>query len=129
MLSQQFYTPCATSSQYKLNLIPNFGSASYHLSSTSPPSRGNWSSSSAYCYVYVSAGARPVVLRRVCYSSRYQLHEEEGNGRTRNRSRRKATASQQKNVDQAALHSRRQESSQGHPRPWRGTSVLVPVLG
>ena len=58
---------------------------------------------------YVDAGASLVALRRVCYSSPQELHEEEGNGRTRNRSRREATASHQKNVEQAALNQRRQD--------------------
>ena len=42
----------------------------------------------------------------MCYSLPQELHREEGNGRTRNRSRREATANQQKNVEQAALNRR-----------------------
>ena len=51
MLSQQYYTTCATSSLYNLNLTPTFGADSYHPSSTSPLFRGNSSTSAAYCYV------------------------------------------------------------------------------
>ena len=43
-----------------------------------------------------------------------ELHEEVGNRRTRNRSRRKATASAQKDVDQVLLALRLQGSIQGH---------------
>ena len=60
MLSQKYYTPCATSSLYKLNLTPTFGSASYQLSSTSPSSHGNHSTSAAYCYVLLQCWGEAV---------------------------------------------------------------------
>ena len=86
MLSQQYYTPCATSSLYKLNLIPTFGSASYHLTTSPLP-----------YHLPVATGLRlrltvtfTSVLGRGWLSCvacvphhHHQLHEEEGNGRTR----------------------------------------------
>ena len=134
MMAHQYYTPYATSSLCKVSLPQLFGSASYHLSSpllTSPHLH----------HVPVAIGLRlrltvtiKSVLGRgwlscvVCVSLHHQeFHEEEGNGRTRHRSRRKATARQQKNVEQAALPLRRQEPSKGLLGQWRGTSVLVRV--
>lgn len=80
--------------------------------------------------LYVSARSRLVVLCCFCLSTAHfqeEVHEEKGNSRTQSCSRWKATASNQKNLDKAALPLRLKESNPGHTGQWRGTSVVFRV--
>ena len=89
-------------SLYELNLTPTFGSASYHPVTSLQPHHFPVATGLRLRLTvtfYVRSGESLVVLRRVCYSSSQELREEEGNARTRNRSRWEATACQQKNVE------------------------------
>ena len=123
MLSQQYYTPCATSSLYKLNLIPTFGSASYQLSLhlLHHPENGLRLRSTV---PLVSTGARLFEGHATHISST----EEDGRCRRLTHSTGFGRGGRPAEDEEAALNRRRQDKRKRHQRPWRGILVLVPVL-
>ena len=123
VLSQQYYTPYATSCLHKLNLTPNFGSASYQLSLH----RLNCHENSLRLRSTVplfSTGAR-VFQAHFHYLSPI---EEDGYYRRLIHSTGFGRRGQPEEDEEAALNRSRQDRSRRHPRPWRGTSILIPTL-
>ena len=124
MLSQQYYTSCATCSLHKLNLTPTFGSACYQLSLhfLNYPENGLRLRSTV---PLVSTGAR--LFKG--HSPYLSPTEEEGHCRRLVHSTGFGRGGWPAEDEEAALNRSRRDRSLRNPRPWRGTSVLVPVLG
>ena len=124
MLSQQYYTPCATTGLYKLNLTPTFGSASYQISLqfVNYPDNGVRLQSTV---TLVSTGPRLFEGQSLHLSPT----EEDGHCRRLIHSTEFGRGGRPAEDEEAALNWPRQDRILGYARLWRGNLVLVPVLG